>query len=149
MVLGVVLAAMILFLLFMTLMTGRENVWAGLGLGVATAMFCLAFAAFVRRLTVNFDRACGTVVIRTVSIFGQKQQSLALSDVERAVVETQVSRSTGSSGGRHQRTMHETHRPSLRMAQGIVPLHEHRIGGKSAAEAVAAINAWLDAGPQA
>lgn len=140
---GIILAAVILFLLLMALATGRENIWVGLGLGVAAGMFYLALGVFVRRVMVTFDRASGAVLIRTASVLGRKQQTLALTDVDKAIVETQFSRSTSSSGGRHGRTMHEFHRPALRTAQGIVPLNEIHVGGNGAAAAVAAINGWL------
>ena len=139
--LGVILAVVILFLLFMALATGRENIWVGLGMGVAAAMFYLALGVFVRQVNVDFDRKSGTVQIRTISVLGRKQQSIELTDVDAAIVETQISRST--SGGRHRRTMHELHRPVLRTTLGMVPLNEIHVGGTGAAVAVATINDWL------
>ena len=149
MVLGVILACAILFLLLMALATGRENIWVGIGMGAAAAMFYLALGVFVRKVTVAFDRIGGTVLIHTYSVLGRKRQTLALADVERAIVETQISRSTSASGGHNRSTTHEFHRPALRTAQGIVPLNEIHVGGNGAATAVAAINGWLGVKPEA
>jgi hypothetical protein len=142
-ILGVILAVVILIFVLIALLTVAENIWLGLGMGLGALMFGLAFVAFVRRVIVIFDRGAGAVVIRSVSLLGQKEQTLALPDLRGAIVETIVSHSTRSSGGGRKRSTSQTHRPSLQTAQGVVPLTEIYSGGAGAAAAVAAINEWL------
>lgn len=145
-ILGVILAVVILIFVLVALATVAENLWLGLGMVFGAAMFGLAFVIFVRRVIVIFDRGAGAVVIRSVSMLGQKEQTLALADLRGAIVETSISRSTGSSGGGGRSRTSKTHRPSLQTSQGVVPLTEIYSGGDGAAQAVEAIRRWLDAG---
>jgi hypothetical protein len=142
-ILGVILAGVILIFLSVALLTVAENIWLGVGMGFGAAMFGMAFVIFVRRVIVIFDRGAKAVVIRSVSLLGQKEQTLALTDLRGAIVETSISHSTGSSSGGRRRRTTMTHRPSLQTAQGVVPLTEIYSGGKGAERAVAAITDWL------
>lgn len=142
-ILGGILVVVILFFVFLALAMVGENLWMGFGMGVGAAMFGLAFVIFVRRVIVIFDRPAQAVVIRTVSLLGQKERTLPLVDLRGAIVETTISRRSPSSGGGRQRSTSQTHRPSLQTSAGVVPLSEIYVGGGSAAAAVAVINAWL------
>jgi hypothetical protein len=140
-ILGTVLAIVILFMLFLALVYGRENIWGGIGMGLGAALFGAAFVAFVRRVIVIFDQDAQAVVIRTASLLGQDEQTLALQDILGAVVETSISRSGSAGSGRSSTS--RTHRPVLQLPSGPVPLTQIYSGGKGASAAVEAINRWL------
>lgn len=142
-ILGVILIVVILIFLLFAVATIGDNVWLGLGMVLGAAMFGMAFAVFVVRVIVIFDRSAAAVVIRSAGLFGQKEKTLPFADLRSAVVETSISHSTGSSSGGRRRGTTMTHRPSLQTAQGVVPLTEVYSGGKGAERAVAAINEWL------
>lgn len=144
-VLGSVLAGVILLFCAIALATFKENVWLGFGMLLGAALFGAAFLAFVRRVIVIFDRTAGAVVIRTASVLGQTERTLPLADIRKAVIETSISRSTSSSGGRS--TVSRTHRPVLDTAAGAVPLTEVYSGGNGADLVADAVNRWLAAGP--
>ncbi len=117
-----------------------QSLWAGLGLLGAAALMGVMFVVFVRRVIVIFDRPAGSVVIRTATLMGQSEQTLALSDILGAEVET--SRSTSrDSDGRH--TTSTTHKPVLRTTSGPVPLTLISSSGNGAALVAAAVNRWL------
>jgi hypothetical protein len=139
-ILGGILVGVILFFVLIALLTAQGNLWLGLGMGLGAAMFGLAFVVFVRRVIVIFDRGARAVVIRSVSLLGQSEQTLALAHLRGAVVETSISRSSG--GGRRSGTS-KTHRPALQTPDGLVPLTQIYSGGPGAERAAAAINAWL------
>ncbi|GGL75516.1 hypothetical protein [Wenxinia marina] len=92
----------------------------------------VAFAAFVRRTQVIFDRAEGSVTIRTRSVMGYRESVHALDDVAEAVL--QISRSSKGS---------DTRRPALRVADGTVPLVPVYVSGRGPRRVVTAINDWL------
>lgn len=144
-ILGVILIAVILIFLLVAVFSIGDNVWLGLGMVLGAAMFGMAFAVFVVRVIVIFDRSAAAVVIRSAGLFGQKERTLSFADLRGAIVETSISHSSGSSSGgrRRRRTTTMTHRPSLQTAQGVVPLTEVYSGGTGAERAVAAINDWL------
>ncbi len=129
----VVLAGVALFLL-------RENGWVSLGLGGAAALVGVLFVVFVRRVLVIFDRGAGAVVIRTATLLGQTEKSLALADIQGCEVETSRSTSRDSDGRRSTST---THRPVLRTASGPVPLTLISTSGGGASRVAEAINRWM------
>ena len=142
--LGSILAIVILFFALLALATGAENLWLGLGMGLAAALFGVAFVAVARRVIVIFDRGAGAVVVRTASLLGQTEQTHRLSDITGASVETVVNRSTPTNSGRLASTS-ETHRVVLQVNSQAVPLTQVFSAGQSAASCAAAINHWLAA----
>lgn len=141
MVLGIILAVVIVLLAFLALVTARESGWIALALTLMAALFAGAFVLFVRKVTVIFDREVGVVVIASKSVMGQKESSRPLSDLARASVETSISRSTSSNGGRA--TTSRTHRTVLHFGDETVPLTLVFSGGDRADRAARAINDWL------
>ncbi len=141
-VLGIILTLAILFPLLLALATWRDAPWLAFAMGLVATMFGAAFVAFVRRVIVIFDRDAGTVVIRSASLLGRSETTLALADITQAEVETVVNRSTGSSTSRSSGTS-ETHRTVLHAAGTVVPLSEVHTAGDSALLMAATINLWL------
>lgn len=142
-VLGTVLGAMVVMLLGLAFLTFAAEPWLALGGSLGAALLGVAFAAFVRRVFVAFDRAAGSVVIRSASIFGQTEEQLPLSEIIEAMVDTTAS--LDSPGSKNRNT--QTHRPVLRLKGGRLnqPLTKVFSGGKGAAKIVDAINRWLAA----
>ena len=97
-------------------------------------MGTLAFWAFVRRAQIIFDRKKGTIDIRRKSIMAHTRITHALSDFERADVET--SQSSGAA----------THRAVLILFTGISagrhPVTQAHYSGPGAQRIADAINAW-------
>jgi hypothetical protein len=139
-VLGGILIAVILFMLFLALATFADAPWLGLGMALGAGLFGLCFVIFVRRVIVIFDRPAGAVVIRSASLLGQTETTLPLAGIRGAGVETRVSSSSSSSGGRSQ-----THRTVLQFHDGAEPhpLTQIHSGGQGADRAAQAINIWL------
>lgn len=146
-VLGCILAAVIVLFCAIALATIGQDLWLGLGMLFGAGMFGICFVVFVRRVIVIFDRPAGAVVIRTATLMGQTERTMALPDIRHVRVETSISRSSGSGGSR--RRISRTHRPVLVTAAGPVPLTEIYSGGNGAAEVADAVNRWLGvAAPQ-
>ncbi len=145
-VLGIILTLAILFPLLLALATWRDAPWLAVAMGLVAAMFGAAFVAFVRRVIVIFDRDAGTVVIRSASLMGQTETTLALADITQAEVETVVSRSTKSTNTSGSTS--ETHRTVLHVADAVVPLSDVHTAGDSALLTAATINLWLAANLQ-
>lgn len=141
MVLGVILAVVIVFLAFLALVTASENLWIALALAVMAALFGGAFVLFVRKVTAIFDRDAKVVIIASKTMLGNTETSRPLSDLAGASVETSISRSTSSSGGRA--TTSRTHRTVLHFGDETVPLTLVFSGGDGAERAAKAINTWL------
>ena len=139
-IIGIILTVVILFLLALALMIGRENLLVGGGLTFAAAVFGLFFVVFVRRVIVIFDRAAGAVVIRSASMLGQKEQTIALADIDGVKVETQRSRSQNSDG---RSSTSVTHRAVLQTRAGDVPLTLVYTSGKGAEAAADTVRRWL------
>lgn len=140
-VLGVILVVVILFLLFLALATFGESLWLGFALVLMAALFGGAMVIFVRRVIVVFDREAGNILIRTASLLGQTETIHPLAQLSHASVETSVSRSTSSNGGR--RTTSRTHRTVLHLGADTVPLTQVFTGGDGADRAATVINDWL------
>ena len=139
--LAVVLTVVILFLLALIFATWGTSGWLTLGLTLATALFGAALVLFVRRVQVTFDRDAGTVLIRTASLLGQSETTHPLARLSRASVETMISHSTPSNGGRS--TTSRTHRTVLHIGEDVVPLTLTYSAGDGAERIAAAINDWL------
>ncbi len=139
--LGIILTISILVFCALAFGLAGTSLWLGLGFAVATAVFALAFIAFVRRVIAIFDRPARAVVLRTASLLGQREQTIVLTDITCAEVET--SRSTSSSGGKLSGV---THRTVLRTSGGPVPMTEVFSSGSGAARNAAIINRWLGTG---
>ncbi len=100
--------------------------------------FAAAFAVFVRQKGVIFDRAANTVVIRSATVFGARQQSRPLSDITRATTELDTDTSGDGRG--------KLRRPVLGVTGGgKLPLSQIFATGGDAEGAVRAINIWLNA----
>lgn len=138
--LGGILICGILLCLALSMGLWSASPWLTLGFGLATLLLVACFVAFVRRVLVIFDRSAGALVIRTRSLTGQVEQSLALDDVTGAMVETTRSTSTASNGGQ---TTSVTHRPVLTTRSGSLPLTQVYSSGTGAEEIAHAINRWL------
>lgn len=141
MVLGVILVVVIVFLAFLALVTVGESGWIALVLALMAALFTGAFVLFVRKVTAIFDREAGVVVIASKGVLGQTETSHSLPNLSRAGVETSISRSTSSNGGRA--TTSRTHRTVLHIGEETVPLTLVYSGGDGAERAANAINDWL------
>ena len=139
--LGAILITVIMLMLLVAWATFGTEPWLGVGMVLGAGLFGVAFVVFVRRTIVIFDRGAGAVVIRTASLLGQGEKTLPLADIGQVVVETSISRSTSSKGGRS--TVSRTHRPVLETTGGPVPLTEIFSGGDGAARVAEAINRWL------
>lgn len=119
---------------------GLSRLWAGDSAGAVMAVLVLAlcaaaFAAFVRRVIVIFDRGAGRVVVRVASVFGTKEEGAALADVLRAELDTRPARRSRD---------RDTHRATLRLrAGGVLALSQVFISGTSADTVVGQINGWL------
>jgi hypothetical protein len=139
----VLLAGMLLGAILVTacLATGMlvEGSPAGLGVALVSAAFGLAFAVFVERVRVTFDRASGRITVTTASVRRRRTETLPLDIVRQAATQSRRSRSRP---GARAATMS---RPVLHLAEQPEPrpLMQVYTAGSGAAEAVAAINRWL------
>jgi len=95
----------------------------------------LAFAVFVRRVQVIFDRAAGSIRFRRKSVFGSSDVTHDLKHLDRAVVESSYS---GDSGATHRCVIIL----SGGMSAGVHPLTMAYSSGPGAQRAADAINAW-------
>jgi hypothetical protein len=144
-VLGSMLTAFLLFLLSLAWGTLADEPWLAFGFALGAGLVGLAFFAFVRRVIVILDRGAGAVVIRTAGVLGQSEATFPLSTIRSAGVETRVSTSSSSSGGRSR-----THRTVLQFHGGARPhpLTQVYSGRPGAARMAEAINQWLGVAPQ-
>ncbi|HMO06731.1 MAG TPA: hypothetical protein PKD10_03655 [Paracoccaceae bacterium] len=139
--LGIGLGAAITVFAGIALFTWRtEPVVALVGLGGAL-LFALVSVLFVRRSIVIFDRATGRAIWREASLRGTREETLDISAIREAVVQTH--RSSGKNG-----TSTLTSRAALRVTGRAEPLALTMVysSGQGAATAVEAINRWLRAG---
>jgi hypothetical protein len=118
----------------------RGSGWLTLGFGLASLLLAVLFVVFVRRVIVIFDRDAQALVIRTRSLTGDSEMTLALADVTGAEVETSRSTSTSNDGSR---SVSVTHRPVLTTRTGPVPLTQVYSSGSGAETIAAAVNRWL------
>lgn len=138
--LGSLLALGILTFLGLALGLFSTSAWLSLGFGLAAALLGLCFVVFVRRVRAIFDRRAGALVIRTRSLLGETEKTLALSDITGATVETSRSYSTNTNG---RGSTSVTHRPVLSTRTGPVPLTQVYSSGSGAETVVAAVSRWL------
>lgn len=138
--LGVTLVLFILFFVGAGLLVVADGellglLFAGMGGGLGFG----AFAVFVVRVQVIFDRVEGVVVMRSRSVFGYTEVRHDLADLDGAVLEE----TTGSKGG-------PLYRPTLVFARGMSagrhPVVTAYTNGRGPGRAVEAINRWLAAG---
>ena len=103
---------------------------------VGPAGIGLFFALFVRRDDVILDRSRNLIELRHASVFRRSRVRHALSDLDKAVVETQ-----------HSANNRTTHRPALVLSSGMDagthPLTYVFMSGNWAAETAETINDWL------
>jgi len=118
----------------MALMTAGQ--WQGAAmLGLGTVLTGVAIAVFVRRTMLFLDRPSASVLIRTTTVFGVREQHHPLSALQGAQVQT----NRRTRGG-------PTHRPVLVLTGGqVVPVTPVYTGGAGAGRAVAAIERWMAA----
>jgi hypothetical protein len=140
-VLSVTLTLFIVLLLGIALLAFSAEPWVAFGAIVGAALLGVCLAVFVRRVYVAFDRSAGAVVIRTVTLFGQSERQLPLTDIAGAEVETTTSLDDHNSAT--QRTL--LRRPALRLTEGRpnFALSQVYSGGQGAAKVVATITRWL------
>lgn len=138
--LGGILILAILLCLALGMGLWSASPWLTLGFGLAALLLAGCFVAFVQRVLVIFDRNAEGLVIRTRSLMGQGEQTLALGDVTAAEVETSRSTSTNSNGGQ---TTSITHRPVLVTRTGPLPLTQVFSSGSGAEEIARTVNRWL------
>jgi len=139
-VLGAVLIVCIVILLALAMVLWSATAWLTLGFGLAALLLAVCFVVFVQRVIVIFDRPTGALVIRTHSLTGEDEKTLALADVARAEVETSRSTSTSNDGSR---SVSVTHRTVLVTGSGPLPLTSSSSSGSSAEINATAINRWL------
>lgn len=142
-VLGSILAVVILFMVFIAMVTMAKDIFVGIGVLVGAALFAVAFVIFVRRVIVIFDRAAGVVVIRTATLLGKTETTHPLTNIGKASVEASPNRSNTRRNGRL--TSNRTYRPVLQGQGGTIVLNEIYSSGSAAENAVAVINRWLGA----
>lgn len=138
--LGAVLILGIVILLALSMLLFNESAWLTLGFGLAALLLAVCFVVFVQRAIVIFDRAAKALVIRTRSLMGATEKTLALADVLRAEVETSRTTSTSNGGSR---SVSVTHRTVLVTVSGPLSLTSSYSSGSSAEINAAAINRWL------
>lgn len=132
-------AMLILFILAFVgpgLLMMADGVWQGLFFALAGGgMGVAAFAVFVRRVQVIFDRPSDTVKIRRQSVFGYSSVSHVLSNVAGAVLE-RISDDEGTK-----------YRPTLILDQGMSkgrhPIIDSYTNTGGPKRLVSAINDWL------
>jgi hypothetical protein len=139
-IIGTALTLGILLCLALAMGLFRESGWLTLGFGLASLLLAVLFVVFVRRVIVIFDRDAQALVIRTRSLTGDSETTLALADVTGAEVETSRSTSTSNDGSRN---VSVTHRPVLTTRTGPIPLTQVYSSGSGAETIAAAVNRWL------
>ena len=139
-IIGTALTLGILLCLALAMGLFRESGWLTLGFGLASLLLVVLFVVFVRRVIVIFDRDAQALVIRTRSLTGDSETTLALADVTGAEVETSRSTSTSNDGSR---SVSVTHRPVLTTRTGPIPLTQVYSSGSGAETIAAAVNRWL------
>lgn len=139
-VLAWILVGMIVVTSAIALWLLAEGDWTGLWLSVAPVGFALAFFVFVVRVQATFDRMAGLVTIETNSLRRRTRETLPLTDLRRADVQTYLSTVAGP--GRKRTKMS---RPVLELAGAVEPhpLMQTYVAGGGAAEVAASINRWL------
>ena len=110
-------------------------------LALLFALFGLAFIVFVRQEVAVFDRPSNTLTLRSVGVFGAREQFRPLAEVTKAVLET-ARDDSDSKGGYCQRAVRNfTSGPPL-------PLSAIFRAGSDAKTAVQQINTWLNQKPR-
>lgn len=96
----------------------------------------ICFIAFVRRVQVIFDRPNQTFTLRRRTVFGYKEKTRALSDVDEAIIE----HTTNSDGKRLDRPTVVLHRGAGDLRVPLVTAYSNM---SHTAVIVEAINSWL------
>jgi len=131
-----------IILIFVTV--GLSLVFDGDLMGLFFAIFgggigAACFVAFVRRVQVIFDRRQQTFTIRRRTVFGYKENTRALGDVDHALIE----HTTNSDGQR-------LDRPTLVMRRGggdlRMPIVTTYSNSNRSSDIVEAINRWMGDG---
>ncbi len=138
---GLSVVAFILIFVGIGISMVLQGEWFGLVLAVLGGGLGFgAFAAFVRRTQVIFDRPSDTVTLRTQTVFGYRQVQHELSNLSGVVLEA----SFGSGDSK-------TYRPTLMIGKGMSagahPITEVYTSGSGPARAVKAIHARLAQAP--
>jgi hypothetical protein len=122
----------------------------GLVLGaIGLLLFFGCFGAFVRILTLRFDRGTGLAEITETGIFGRRRETHALQDITGATLQSMVIRRKPGdpSKSRHERRLQpepRVWRAALLHRNGnALPVTEVYGSEKSASRAAAAINGWF------
>ena len=106
-------------------------------LALLFGLFAVVFMVFVRQEVAVFDRPSNTLTLRSVGVFGAREQFRPLAEVTKAVLQTAPTDSD-SKGGPCQRA-------ALNFSSGPpLPLSGTYSSGPSADQAVKAINLWLN-----
>lgn len=134
---GILLIFFVLIFVAPGLLVVSDGVWQGWIFVVAGGgMGIIAFAVFVRRVQVIFDRPSGTLTIRRRSVFGFSEITHILSNLAGAKLET----TTGSKG----RTLY---RPTLVLNKGMSagdhPMVQSYTNSGSSRRTVDTVNNWL------
>jgi hypothetical protein len=141
-----ILTGLAIGLVFLLSIGGAASIFmqgekGGLLLLLISAMAAIAFYAFVRQLSIVFDRETATVEINRKWLGGRSTNRYDLLAIESADVETRESFND------HNNRMRVTSRAILIMKPGHQPqklvLTEHFSGGSGAERSAKAINAWL------
>ena len=96
----------------------------------------ICFIAFVRRVQVIFDRPNQTFTLRRRTVFGYKEKTRALGDVDEAIIE----HTTNSDGKRLDRPTVVLHRAAGDLRVPLVTAYSNM---SHTAVIVEAINSWL------
>ena len=141
-VMGIGLAAAMLLFAAIWLAKYFSNDHSDLtALALLFALFGLAFVIFVRQEVAVFDRPSNTLTLRSVGVFGAREQFRPLAEVTKAVLET-ASDNGDSKGGPCQRAvLNFTSGPPL-------PLSAIFRSGSDAKTSLQQINTWLNQKPR-
>lgn len=136
-ILGILLSLAILGNCAAALFVAIDEPLIGLGVMAGGGIWGLAFWAFVRRTLVMLDRPSDLVVRRVASLTGQTEDTLPLSRITGAIVQSH--QSTG-------KTTSTTYRAAL-VVRGAEPFPLTKVysSGRGATRAVEAVNRWLAA----
>lgn len=110
-------------------------------LALLFALFGLAFIVFVRQEVAVFDRPSNTLTLRSVGVFGAREQFRPLAEVTKAVLETARDDSDSKGGYCQRAVLNFTSGPPL-------PLSAIFRAGSDAKTAVQQINTWLNQKPR-
>lgn len=119
---------------------GLNGAWQDAGkMALVAGLFAIVFMAFVRQQVAILDRPTDQAVVRSATVFGQRETVRPLSQLREVALETETS--TDSDGTR------VLSRPVLVFADGErVPMNPIYSNGGGARAAQAAVRAWLGNG---